>query len=138
MDIVPSYYPFLTSSTIEMSSTTTDIDNSSILRKTRKMFDPKAFDEAWINAMVHNDWAKGNAPTVFRFEDRMEILSFGGLPADFRLERFFGGATDPVNPKRMEIFIQCRFVDKSGHGVAEIGGKSEGLPPCLYGPVPLR
>ena len=84
------------------------------------MFDKKAFDEAWINAMVHNDWAKGNAPTIFWFEDRMEILSYVGLPADLSLDQFFGGATDPVNPKLMEIFIQCGFVDKSGHGVPEI------------------
>lgn len=95
----------------------TYVDDSSIPRKTRRMFDEKAFEEAWINAVVHNDWSTGNSPTIFWYENRMEILSYEGLPSGLSLEEFFSGATDPINPKLMEIFIQCGFVDRSGHGV---------------------
>ena len=43
------------------------------------MFDNEAFEEAWINALVHNDWIHGNPPSIYWYDDRMEIMSYGGL-----------------------------------------------------------
>lgn len=37
----------------------TYIDDSSLPRRTKKMFDNEAFEEACVNALVHNDWIHG-------------------------------------------------------------------------------
>ena len=98
----------------------TYIDDSSLPRKTRRMFDTEAFEEAWINAMVHNDWVRGNPPTIYWYSDRMEIMSYGKLKDGLSEEDFFQGVSDPVNRELMDIFLQCGLTDRSGHGVPRI------------------
>lgn len=98
----------------------TYIDDSSLPRRTKKMFDNEAFEEARVNALVHNDWIHGNPPSIYRFEDRMEIMSYGGLKDGLSKEDFFEGVSDPVNKELMDIFVQCDIVDRSGHGVPKV------------------
>ena len=98
----------------------THIDDSSLPRKTKKMFDNEAFEEAWVNALVHNDWIHGNPPSIYWYEDRMEIMSYGGLKEGLSKEDFFEGVSDPVNKELMDVFVQCDIVDRSGHGVPKV------------------
>ena len=98
----------------------TYIDDSALPRKTKKMFDNEAFEEAWINALVHNDWIHGNPPSIYWYDDRMEIMSYGGLKKGLSKEDFFDGVSDPVNKELMDIFVQCGIVDRSGHGVPKV------------------
>ena len=84
------------------------------------MFDNEAFEEAWINALVHNDWIHGNPPSIYWYDDRMEIMSYGGLKKGLSKEDFFDGVSDPVNKELMDIFVQCGIVDRSGHGVPKV------------------
>ncbi|KUE73727.1 hypothetical protein AUQ37_08090 [Candidatus Methanomethylophilus sp. 1R26] len=44
----------------------------------QKLFSMTAFREAWINACVHNYWVNMIPPAVHIFDDRMEIISYGG------------------------------------------------------------
>ena len=57
------------------------------------------------------------APAVYWFEDRMEIVSYGGIPKNLTKEEFLSGKTEPVNKELMKIFLQCGIVEHSGHGV---------------------
>ena len=98
----------------------TYIDDSSLPRRTKKMFDNEVFEEAWVNALVHNDWIHGNPPSIYWYEDRMEIMSYGGLKEGLSKEDFFEGVSDPVNKELMDIFVQCDIVDRSGHGVPKV------------------
>lgn len=98
----------------------TYIDDSSLPRKTKKMFDNEAFEEAWVNALVHNDWLHGNPPSIYWYDDRMEIMSYGGLKEGLSKEDFFEGVSDPVNKELMDVFVQCGIVDRSGHGVPKV------------------
>lgn len=84
------------------------------------MFDNEAFEEAWINALVHNDWIHGNPPSIYWYDDRMEIMSYGSLKKGLSKEDFFDGVSDPVNKELMDIFVQCGIVDRSGHGVPKV------------------
>ena len=84
------------------------------------MFDNKAFEEAWINACVHNLWDTHISPQIYIFEDRMEIESQGGLPYGLTEKEFLAGISKPVNPDLMDIFKSCRIVERSGHGVPEV------------------
>ena len=98
----------------------TYIDDSSLSRRKKKMFDNEAFEEAWINALVHNDWINNGPPTIYWYEDRMEIMSYGGLKEGLSKEDFFDGVSDPVNKELMDAFAQCGIVDRSGHGVPKV------------------
>ena len=93
------------------------IDVSVRPRREQRLFSSEAFKEAWINACVHNKWAEELAPAVYWFEDRMEIVSYGGIPKNLTKEEFLSGKTEPVNKELMKIFLQCGIVEHSGHGV---------------------
>lgn len=98
----------------------TYIDDSSLPRRKKKMFDNEAFEEAWVNALIHNDWIHGNPPSIYWYQDRMEIMSYGGLKEGLSKEDFFDGVSDPVNKDLMDVFVQCDIVDRSGHGVPKV------------------
>lgn len=95
----------------------TYIDLSVRPRIEKRMFSPEAFKEAWINACVHNKWSEQLCPAVYWFEDRLEIVSYGGLPRNLTKEEFLEGKTEPVNKELMKIFLQCGIVEHSEHGV---------------------
>ncbi len=95
----------------------TFIDVSVRPRKEQRLFSGEAFKEAWINACVHNKWSEELAPAVYWFEDRLEIVSYGGIPKNLTKEEFLSGKTEPVNKELMKIFLQCGIVEHSGHGV---------------------
>ena len=96
------------------------IDDREFPRKFKKMFNNEAFEEALLNAFVHNDWMSGNSPCVYIYSNRLEIMSYGNLIKDLSKEDFYNGVSIPVNPELMDIFLRCGLVDKSGHGVPKV------------------
>ena len=95
----------------------TFIDVSIRPRKEQRLFNSEAFKEAWINACVHNKWSEELSPAVYWFDDRLEIVSYGGIPKNLTKAEFLSGKTEPVNKELMKIFLQCGIVEHSGHGV---------------------
>ena len=95
----------------------TFIDVSVRPRKEQRLFNSEAFKEAWINACVHNKWSEELSPAVYWFDNRLEIVSYGGIPKNLTKEEFLSGKTEPVNKDLMKIFLQCGIVEHSGHGV---------------------
>ncbi len=93
------------------------------LRKETKLFDMDCFREAWLNACLHNSWIKKTPPAVYFFEDRIEIISIGGLPDDYSLEDFFAGRSRPVNLELQQIMVQLDYIEQTGHGVPLIVSK---------------
>lgn len=89
-------------------------------RKDIPLFDNKAFREAIINAVLHNQWTSGNEPMISVFSDRIEILSRGTIPPAQTMEGFYLGESVPVNKKLSEIFLQLHISEKSGRGVPKI------------------
>ena len=97
-----------------------DERNRQLIRKEVPLFDIKCFKEAVINAFVHNKWIEGNAPMVTFFSNRVEILSYGGLPSNQTISSFFAGQSKPVNKELADIFIQLHISEKTGRGVPTI------------------
>lgn len=95
----------------------TFIDVSVRPRREERLFSNEAFKEAWINACVHNKWSEELAPSIYWYQDRLEIVSYGGIPKNLTKEEFLSGKTEPVNKELMKIFLQCGIVEHSGHGV---------------------
>ena len=89
----------------------------------KKLFDFLCFREAWLNACLHNSWHKHTPPAVYVFNDRIEIISTGGLPADYSKEEFYKGISHPINIELQKIMGQLDYVEQTGHGVPLIVSK---------------
>ena len=90
------------------------------IREETPLIESEAFREAWINACVHNTWIEQVPPSVYIYDDRLEVVSYGGLPFGLSEEGFFAGTSKPVNNRLFTIFIGCGFSEQSGHGVPQI------------------
>ena len=95
----------------------TTVDLSGSLRKESKLFDFSCFREAWLNACLHNRWSRQTPPAVYVFDNRIEIVSVGGLPEGLTLEEFYEGKSKPVNLELQQIMVQLDYIEQTGHGV---------------------
>lgn len=102
------------------SINTTQVDVNGLQRLEQSLFDFPSFREAWINACLHNDWNEGIGPSIYVFDDRIEIVSYGGLPFALSKEGFFKGTSIPVNKSLLTIFLAAKYAEQSGHGVPTI------------------
>ena len=102
------------------SINTVRVDLSGAERKEEPLFDFSSFREAWINACVHNDWSMDLPPAVYMFDDRIEIISYGGLIFPLTEDEFYEGTSVPVNRNLLKIFLVTKFVEQTGHGVPTI------------------
>lgn len=98
-----------------LNDTVVDMEGS--LRKESKLFDFSCFREAWLNACLHNRWSRQTPPAVYMFDDRIEIISVGGLPDGLTLEEFYEGKSKPVNLELQQIMVQLDYIEQTGHGV---------------------
>lgn len=95
----------------------TRVDITPSGRIENKMFNMDSFKEAWLNACQHNRWNDTVPPAVYVYNNRIEIVSFGGLPRGLSLEQFYRGESKPVNEKLQKILGQLRYIEQTGHGV---------------------
>ena len=58
--------------------------------------------------------------SVYLFDDRIEIVSYGGLPFTLSKEDFYNGTSIPVNKSLLTIFLATKFAEQSGHGIPTI------------------
>jgi predicted HTH transcriptional regulator len=54
------------------------------------------------------------------FNDRLEILSHGGLPSGMSTNQFFEGISKPRNTTLMRIFLTIGLTEHTGHGIPTI------------------
>ncbi len=54
------------------------------------------------------------------FNDRIDILSHGGLPSGMTKEQFFDGISKPRNATLMRIFLNMGLTEHTGHGIPTI------------------
>lgn len=54
------------------------------------------------------------------FDDRLEILSHGGLPNGMTESQFFDGISKPRNTTLMRIFLNMGLAEHIGHGIPTI------------------
>jgi len=90
------------------------------VRLERNMVDKFALREAFINAIVHNDYTSGVTPLVEIFSDRMVITSYGGLPDGLSREDFFACCSKPRNRELMRVFRDMDLVEQIGSGMSRI------------------
>ncbi len=99
---------------LSLNETRVEIE-SSLERKEIKLFDTHAFQEAWTNACIHNKWVRNVPPAIYIFDNRIEIISTGGLPFGYSKEDFYGGISRPINIGLFKIMGQLNLVEQTGH-----------------------
>ena len=102
------------------SFNSTVVKMNKVYREEEQAFDINCFREAWINACIHTKWNYKNPPAVYIFEDRIEIISTGGLIDGLRKDEFFKGISHPINMKLQRIFIQLGLAEQTGRGIPMI------------------
>ena len=88
-------------------------------RRDKFLFDFDSVNEAVINALVHNDY-NISQPLISFFNNRIEILSHGGLPKGQTKTQFFNGISKPRNDMLARIFQDMDLVEHTGHGIPTI------------------
>jgi predicted HTH transcriptional regulator len=89
-------------------------------RLERKMIDAVALREAFINAVVHNDYSREVPPVVEIYSDRLTITSYGGLVDGLSNEDFFDCISMPRNRELMRVFKDVGMVEQLGSGMSRI------------------
>lgn len=85
-------------------------------------YPPLAVREALTNAICHRDYSSaGGAVHVAMYDDRLEIMSPGTLPANFTPESLYGPhRSEPWNPLIADVFFRRGIVEKWGRGTLEM------------------
>ena len=90
-------------------------------RRMMELIPEKAFREALANAIVHRTWDVTAHIRVSMFDDRIEIVSTGGLPSGVSEESFLEGQISVLrNPILANIFHRLDLIEKFGTGIRRI------------------
>ena len=88
-------------------------------RKDTYLFDFDCVNEGILNALVHNDWTI-TEPQISMFNNKLDVLSHGGLPNGMTKEQFFDGISKPRNAMLMRIFLNMGLTEHTGHVIPNI------------------
>lgn len=90
-------------------------------RKKMEKIPEAAFREAIANVLIHRVWDVDSQIRVSMFDDRIEIVSPGGLPSGITEEEYlFGKLSVLRNRKLANVFYRLGFVEIFGTGITRI------------------
>lgn len=91
-----------------------------MLRVDYEDFPPDAVREALINSIVHQEYGAGVSTLLSVLEDRLEIVSYGGLPGACTLDEFQLDVSVPRNPKLAAVFYRLKLIEAYGTGIVRM------------------
>ena len=90
-------------------------------RKKMEKVPEAAFREAIANALIHRVWDVNSQIRVSMFDDRIEIVSPGGLPAGIIEEEYLSGKLSVLRNRNLaNVFYRLGFVEIFGTGITRI------------------
>jgi ATP-dependent DNA helicase RecG len=101
-------------------------------------YPPFVWQEAITNAVVHRSYiVRGRQTEVFLFDDHLEVISPGELPASLRAETLRGSHLSR-NPRIVRVMAELRYMRDFGEGIDRMFREMEeaGLPPPEYEEIP--
>lgn len=94
---------------------------TSSVRKKVELIPEAAFREAIANALIHRVWDLNAQIRVLMFNDRVEVISPGGLPSGITKENYLAGKISVLrNPILSNVFYRLNIVEIFGTGVLRI------------------
>ena len=80
-----------------------------------------AFREAIANALIHRAWDIASQIRVLMFDDRIEVISPGGLPSRITEEEYLSGKLSVLRNRNLaNVFYRLGFVEILGTGITRI------------------
>lgn len=89
-------------------------------REDRRDYPEVAIREALLNAAVHRDYSLGGSNIINLYQNRMEIISLGGLVDGLSMEAIFLGASLSRNPNLAALFYRMKLIESYGTGIPKI------------------
>lgn len=90
-------------------------------RKRLERIPEKAFREALANGIVHRNWDVNSSVRVAMLEDKIEIISPGGLPLGISKEEYLNGQISLLrNPILAGVFFRLNIIEQFGTGIMRI------------------
>ena len=81
----------------------------------------EAFREAIANALVHRVWNINSQIKISMYDDRIEVVSPGGLPQGLSKEEYLSGQISILrNPIIANVFFRLGLIEQFGTGVRRI------------------
>ena len=84
-----------------------------------RLLPESALREAIVNVIAHRDYRSTANVQVYIFQDRVEIVTPGGLPAGMR-EEDLGSKSVPRNPLLFGMLYRMKLVEQIGSGIRRI------------------
>jgi ATP-dependent DNA helicase RecG len=79
-----------------------------------------AIRETLINAVVHRDYSFSGSILIHIFEDRIEIVSVGGLVSGLTINDIFLGVSESRNKNLATCFYRLKLIESYGTGIQRI------------------
>ena len=90
-------------------------------RKTVEKIPEAAFREAIANALIHRLWDVESQIRVSMYDDRIEIISPGGLPSGITEDEYLSGKLSVLRNRNLaNVFYRLGFVEIFGTGILRI------------------
>ncbi|MCI5995985.1 MAG: putative DNA binding domain-containing protein [Blautia sp.] len=90
-------------------------------RKKIEKIPEAAFREAIANALIHRVWDVESQIRVLMFDDRIEVVSPGGLPSGITEEEYLSGRISVLRNRNLaNVFYRLGFVEIFGTGIIRI------------------
>ena len=90
-------------------------------RKKVEKIPEAAFREAIANALIHRVWDVESQIRVLMFEDRIEVVSPGGLPSGITVNEYLAGKLSALRNRNLaNVFYRLGFVEIFGTGIVRI------------------
>lgn len=86
-------------------------------RVEQESFPSYALREALINAVTHRDYSFSGSILIHLFQDRLEIVSLGGLVKGLTLEDIELGVSQSRNPKLANVLYRLKWIESYGTGL---------------------
>ena len=118
--------------TIDENNSLSSPEITGIKRKDVRDYPEAAIREAVLNAIIHRDYGLGGYTLVSMFDDRLEIVSLGGLVRGVEMADIMLGVSYLRNKRLAEIFYRLHFIEAYGTGITKIKRLYEG---CAEQPV---
>ena len=90
-------------------------------RKNVEKIPEAAFREAIANALIHRVWDIESQIRVLMFDDRIEVISPGGLPSGITEDEYLSGKISVLRNRNLaNVFYRLGFVEIFGTGITRI------------------
>lgn len=91
-----------------------------LIRIDQRDYPEDAIRETLINAIVHRDYGFSGSIIINVYDDRMEFISLGGLPAGLSIDAIKLGASEARNQQLAALLYRMHIIEAYGIGIGKI------------------